>query len=266
MKLDILRAYAAPYSRIVTKKGFHHLYIDGFAGPGSHVSRQTGEIVRGSPLNALDTAPPFKEYHFIDANQKRAGQLRRYVGNRSDVYIYTGDCNDILLREVFPHAKYDDYRRALCLLDPYNIGLSWEVVATAGRMRSIEIFLNFMMIDMNMNVLLSHPEKADPAQVARMTRFWGDESWRDVAYEDDPQSNLFTSSAKVKVEDANEKIAEAYRRRLLEVARFRFAPVPLRFPNRLGATIYYLFFASPDPTANKIVQQIFDKYRQRKWF
>ena len=70
----------------------------------------------------------------------------------------------------------------------------------------------------------------------------------------------------MKVGDANEKIAEAYRRRLLEVAGFKFAPAPLRFPNSLGATIYYLFFASPNPTANKIVQEIFDKYRRRKWF
>ena len=67
-----------------------------------------------------------------------------------------------------------------------------------------------------------------------MARFWGDESWRDVAYEDDPQANLFGDSDKVKVGDANEKIAEAYRRRLLEVAGFKFAPAPLRFPNSLG--------------------------------
>ena len=34
VKLDILREYAAPYSKILAAKGFHHLYIDGFAGPG----------------------------------------------------------------------------------------------------------------------------------------------------------------------------------------------------------------------------------------
>jgi three-Cys-motif partner protein len=94
-----------------------------------------------------------------------------------------------------------------------------------------------------------------------MNRFWGDESWRAVTYEEDPQGHLFEDSVKVKVDDANEKIAEAYRQRLVEVAGFKFAPRPLRFPNSLGATIYYLFFASPDPTANKIVTQIFDKYR-----
>jgi three-Cys-motif partner protein len=169
-----------------------------------------------------------------------------------------------LLHTIFPRVRYEDYRRALCVLDPYNIDLSWEVVAAAGRMRSIEIFLNFMVMDMNMNVLLSRPDKADPEQVARMNRFWGDDSWRAVAYQDDPQGSLFGGTAKIKVVDANDKIAEAYRQRLLEVAGFRFAPIPVRFLNSNGATIYYLFFASPDPTANKIVQQIFDKHRQGK--
>lgn len=265
VKLDILREYASPYSKIVSAKGFHHLYIDGFAGPGSHLSRASGEVVAGSPLNALATQPPFKEYHFIDADPTRVEQLRQYTAERNDVYTYTGDCNEILLRDVFPRAKWEDYRRALCVLDPYNIGISWQVVATAGKMRSIEIFLNFMIMDMNMNVLLTRPDKADATQLLRMNRFWGDESWRDVAYQEDPQTKLFGEPDKLKVENANEKVAEAYRRRLIGTAGFKFAPVPLRFPNRLGATIYYLFFASPDPTANEIVQQIFEKYRRRNW-
>ena len=120
-----------------------------------------------------------------------------------------------------------------------------------------------MVMDMNMNVLLSNPKKADPLQAARMTRFWGDDSWHGVAYEVDRQRDLFDEPATIKVGDANEKIAEAYRKRLLGVAGFQFAPAPLAFSTKRGATIYYLFFASPDPTANRIVQDIFDKYRKK---
>ena len=137
VKLAILREYAAPYSKIMASKGFHHLYIDGFAGPGSHISRATEEIVPGSPLNALATQPPFKEYHFIDADPARVEQLRSYAGDRPDVHIYAGDCNELLSLKVFPRAEYTDYKRALCVLDPYNIDISWEVVRTAGHMRSV---------------------------------------------------------------------------------------------------------------------------------
>ena len=82
-----------------------------------------------------------------------------------------------------------------------------------------------------------------------------------LLYELSRQSSLFSEAEEVKVEDANEKIAEAYRGRLLDVAGFGYAPQPLRFVNSLGRTIYYLFFASPNPTGNKIVEDIFRKHR-----
>ena len=150
------------------------------------------------------------------------------------------------------------------MLDPYNINLSWAIVAAAGKRKSIEIFLNFMVMDMNMNVLLRHREKAKHAQISRMDRFWGDRSWQEVAYEISRQKNLFQDSEEIKVEDANERIAEAYRVRLSDVAGFAFVPQPLRFVNSLGRTIYYLFFASPNETGKKIVEQIFEKYRTKQ--
>jgi three-Cys-motif partner protein len=127
-------------------------------------------------------------------------------------------------------------------------------------MKSAEIFLNFMVMDMNMNVLLHHPENALPSQIERMNRFWGDESWRNVIYT--WQATFFGSDEQVKLADSNAKIAEAYRKRLKEVAGFEFVPAPLPFLNENGATIYYLFFASPNKTGHKIVVDIFGKYRR----
>lgn len=131
-------------------------------------------------------------------------------------------------------------------------------------MKSIEIFVNFMIMDINMNVLLRDPTKAEAAQVARMDNFWGDRSWRDIAYERSSQGNLFGQSEDVKVDDANDKIAAAYRERLIDVAGFGYAPGPLRFVNSLGRTIYYLFFASPNQTGKKIVEAIFEKHRKKQ--
>jgi three-Cys-motif partner protein len=122
-----LNQHAAAYASILDAKcrqaipSLKWLYIDAFVGPGVHLSKKTGKIVAGSPLIALQTTPPFFEYHFIDADQARADQLRTIAGPRNDVHVYSEDCNQVLLRDVFPRAKYKDYRRALCLLDPYNI-------------------------------------------------------------------------------------------------------------------------------------------------
>jgi three-Cys-motif partner protein len=160
VKLDIVREYAAAYSTILSNQGFKHIYVDAFAGPGVHLSWNTGEWVMGSPLNALAVEPPFKEFHFIDADGNRAAQLKELSGNRPEVFTYEGDCNDILPSRIFPRAEYSKYGRALCLLDPYNIDLAWNVMAAAGKMKTIEIFLNFMIMDMNMNVLRQIPAKS----------------------------------------------------------------------------------------------------------
>jgi three-Cys-motif partner protein len=258
VKVEIVRAYATEYSKIMANQHLikRHIYIDAFAGPGVNLSRASGEYIPGSPLNALLVQPPFDEFHFIDADGHRTERLRQLAPNHPNVFTYEGDCNAILPEKVFPRAEYKDYARALCLLDPYNIDLSWQVVLQAGRMQTIEIFVNFMIMDINMNVLRRNPERVDRNQIDRMNRFWGDESWRDIAY--DATSNLFGWDEKVA---GNEAVVRAYRKRLKEVAGFRYVPEPMPMRNSRGATVYYLFFASPNPTGNKIVEHIFNKYR-----
>jgi len=178
VKLDIVREYATAYSTVLNapaqKNLRGHIYVDGFAGPGVHLSKQTGRHVAGSPLNALLVQPPFREFHLIDMDGGKAKALHELTADRKDVFVYEGDCNEILLEKVFPRARFEDYRRALCLLDPYGLHLNWEVIRTAGQMRSIEIFLNFPVMDMNMNVLWRNPDKVQKSQAERMDAFWGD--------------------------------------------------------------------------------------------
>ena len=62
-------------------KGLSHVYIDAFAGAGFHLSKTKGEMVRGSPLNALLVQPPFKEYHLIDLNGDKVDFIGEPRGN-----------------------------------------------------------------------------------------------------------------------------------------------------------------------------------------
>ena len=104
-----------------------------FAGAGIHVAKRTGESILGSPLNALNIDPPFKHYHLIDLDGERIEYLRRITKDRQDVTVYESDCNTVLLDDVLPKVRYEDYRRALCILDPYRLNPDWTVVAKAGR-------------------------------------------------------------------------------------------------------------------------------------
>lgn len=260
IKLDIVRKYASAYSNIMSNQSEirKHIYIDAFAGAGKHVSKETGELVLGSPLNALAVKPPFDEFHLIDLHGGKTAELRKSVGTRQDVFVYEQDANKILLERVFPRCRYEDFHRAFCLLDPYKLNVDWNVILTAGKMRSIEIFYNFMIMDANMNVLWHNPDKVADSQAKRMDYVWGDHSWREVAYR--KEQDLF---GEIEEKADNEVIVEAFRKRLKDVADFKYVPKPIPMRNQRGAVVYYLFFASQNKTGASIIEDIFKKYRER---
>jgi three-Cys-motif partner protein len=207
-------------------------------------------------LNALSVEPPFSEYHFIDLDNERVRALEDFAADHGGVHLYHGDANSVLIEDIYPHLSYTSYRRALCMLDPYGLQLNWEVIKRAGELGTVEIFLNFPIHDMNRNVLIKDPSKMDPRQVQRMDDFWGDNSWRDVAYA--TTDNLFGYEEKI---CTNDSLAEAFRKRLLEAAGFAYVPEPVYMRNSNSAGLYYLFFAAQRPVAANIVGDIFDSYR-----
>lgn len=259
IKLEIIKKYAKAYSTILSKqKGLQHVYIDAFAGTGIHISKTSKEFVPGSPLNALLVEPPFNEYFFIDLDCRKIENLREISKERRNVHIFEGDCNEKLLKDIFPKVKYDDYRRGLCLLDPYGMQINWKVIETAGKMGSIEIFLNFPIMAINRNVLRRIPDSASESSIQRMNDLWGDDTWRNVAYI--KEQTLFGFDD---IKEPSIKIVNAFKERLKKVAFFEYVPEPLPMRNTRGAIVYYLFFASPKATANKIILDIFKRYRNR---
>jgi three-Cys-motif partner protein len=141
------------------------------------------------------------------------------------------------------------------------LDLSWGVIEASGRLKTIDLFLNFPIMDANRNALWRDPERVSPDQAARLTRYWGDDSWRDVAYRPSPQLGLFEEELE-KV--GNDEIVAAFAQRLREVAGFANVPDPLPMKNSQGAVVYYLYFASHKDVANKIVKDIFRKHSSRR--
>lgn len=115
-----------------------------------------------------------------------------------------------------------------------------------------------MIMDMNRNVLWRDAAKASPRQIERLNAFWGDETWRQVAY-----TKVNTLFGQEDEKTTNKAIVDAFRERLKKVAGFKNVPEPIPMKNRSGAVIYYLFFASQKPVASNIVKDIFHKYRSR---
>jgi three-Cys-motif partner protein len=68
VKRAIIKKYAAAYTKIMQSQrtkipSLSWIYVDAYAGPGYHFSKERQEFVEGSPLIALNTEPPFDQYH-----------------------------------------------------------------------------------------------------------------------------------------------------------------------------------------------------------
>jgi three-Cys-motif partner protein len=115
----------------------------GFSGAGLHRSKTTGSTVEGSPARALRVSPPFDGYYFIDLDSKKTDYLAGLCRDRAGATIITGDCNQILKNTLLPQIRFENYKRALCLLYPYGLHLGWEVIHQAGQSGAVDMFLNF---------------------------------------------------------------------------------------------------------------------------
>jgi three-Cys-motif partner protein len=264
LKLKILQEYGSAYTGAFTGRGsrLKKFYIDAFCGAGAHISKTTGNQVEGSPTLALSVEPPFDHFYFIDIDANKTDHLRTICEGRTDVTIRTGDTVPILKNEVLPKIHYKMFNRALCLLDPYGLHLEWEVIRQAGQSKAIDMFLNFPVMDMNRNAIWHKPSRVSQANIDRMNRFWGDDSWKKSAYGEHPQRDMF-DGAKI-VKQNNDAIVAAFRDRLKKFAGFEYVPEPMPMRNDKNAVVYYLFFASPKPVADRIIKDIFKKYWDAK--
>jgi three-Cys-motif partner protein len=254
VKEEIVSKYASAYSRIMASR-FHHIYIDGFCGPGYLIPKSGEEVVKGSPLRVLDIDPKFQEYHFIDQEPTKIEFLQTSIGGRKDVTLYCEDCNQVLVNSIFPEIKYTDFKRALCFLDPYGVHLHWEVFRKAAEMGTIELIINFSISAINRTVLRKDFNAIDPIASDRMTCFWGDNSWLNECY----SLNLFGDPMK----DRYDRIAQVFRRRLKDIAGFAHVPEPVPMRNSRRSIVYFLFLAAQYPESERIFESIFKRYRKK---
>jgi three-Cys-motif partner protein len=260
LKLEIVEKYGSAYTAaFANQRGLKKYYVDAFSGAGVHISKRSGGQIDGSPARALKTTPPFDGFFFIDMDAQKTAHLGKLCANGCDVHIETGDASKYLTQKLLPTIKYEEYKRALCLFDPYGLHLEWRAMEMAGQSRAIDMFLNFPVMDMNRNAIWRNPAAVPKEGIDRMNSFWGDESWREAAYAEHPQGNLFGAPDIIK--QGNSAIVDAFRERLRKAAGFQFVPEPLPMKNRTNAVVYYLFFASQKPVAQKIIDSIFKKYR-----
>ena len=266
IKLQIIREYTAAYTTILKEQSWcrSYAYIDAFAGGGEFVSKEDQErLIPGSPMNALNVPNKFTEYHFIDIEQSKIDKLRELTTERPEkksIQFYVGDANQVLRKNIIPKFPYSSFKRALCILDPYGVDIEWATIASLAPVKTMDVFINFPLMDINRNAALKKLETADPQQGARLTKIWGDESWKELIYVE--QGGLFNAPVLIKKIRGNEILKQGFRERLKHKAGFSCVPEPILMRNKTGGSLYFLFFASQKQVAQNIAQHIFENYRE----
>lgn len=255
-KIEIVTKYAAAYATALKNQPFRRFYIDGFTGGGVAVRKDTKDQVVTTARRILAIEPAFDGYHLVDFDVGKSAAMRLACAGREQAVAYCGDANEIL-PPIFESMRRSESKRALCFLDPYKILLSWRVLESAGRMGTIEGFINFPTHDVQRNVLTKDPSKIPPTGAARMTAMWGDDSWRQVAYA--PQATLFGD---VEEKQSIDALLVAFAARLKTVASFGHVSKPLAMRNNEGAIVYHLLFVTQHPLALKIANGVLKPYHQ----
>jgi three-Cys-motif partner protein len=266
IKLHIIREYAAAYTTILKEQSWcrSYAYIDAFAGGGEFVAKEDQErLIPGSPMNALNVPNKFTEYHFIDIEHSKIDRLKALTSERPEkklIHFYVGDANQVLRKKILPKFPYSSFKRALCILDPYGVDIEWATIASLAPIKTMDVFINFPLMDINRNAALKKLETADPQQGARLTKIWGDETWKELAYVE--QTQLFDAPVLIKKIRGNEVLKQGFQERLKHKAGFSCVPEPILMHNTIGGSLYFLFFASQKQVAQNIAQHIFENYKE----
>ena len=109
-----------------------------------------------------------------------------------------------------------------------------------------------------MNVLWRNSEHVSELHRERMTKFWGDNSWENAAYQ--ATQGLFEE---MQEKSSNEEVAEAFRARLKKVGGFKLCPKANADAQYQRSRRLFPVLCAQQPTADKIVKDIFAKYAHR---
>ena len=267
-KLARLSKYLSAYMRIFKKneraQWYTTSYVDAFAGTGFRAKRRTEEPVlfndpdaeefqKGSAAIALDVAPPFDRYIFVDQNPEYIRELRalREKYPACNIEVHENDANQFL--SVWCRQTNWERNRAVVLLDPYGMQVEWNTIVSIATTKAIDLWILFPL-GQAVNRMLTKTEP-DPSWARSLNRFFGTDEWKEAFYRQTGQGRLFDDAVAVEKTADFALIGDFFVHRLQSV----FAGVaerPLALRNSKNIPIYLFCFASANSKGAKVAIKI----------
>lgn len=262
-KLDYLRRYIDVFETSMRNKWDERNYIDLFTGPGKNHVRETGLILLGSPLIALNTRYPFTGYFFIDSSEEYTFALdQRCINSQhySNIVIRSGDCN-VLIDDIFMTLKKSERSSLnLAFLDPEGLELQWSTVAKLASVRRMDLIIHYSQTGLNRAM----PDAFESNEQTMIDRFFGGLEWREIYKKYKRREEQFI----------HRQLMDLYKKKLhalgyAEVLRDdETNDEPLIRNAKRNSPLYRLLFASKHPLGHEFWQKITgrDVYGQRRLF
>lgn len=273
-KLAMLSKYLPAYTTALKKQPFRLAYIDAFAGTGYRTlksepnsselmfpelaEKESQQFLKGSAKIALETAPAFDKYIFIEKDTEKVAELaslkKEFPDRASKIEIVNTDANEYLLERC---TRFDwSNHRAVLFLDPFGMEVNWETIEAISNTKAIDLWLLFPL-GVAVSRLLRKDAKIDQANREKLNRFFGAEKWYDEFYKSSDTSNLlFAEAGSRRVKEANFDAIEKYFISRLKEIFAGVAENPYRMFNSKNNPLYLLCFASANPKGAKVAIKI----------
>ena len=265
-KLDILEKYLNAYTTALKKKPteanpFKLVYIDAFAGTGEiSLNRDYDErdTIEGSARRAIKIRDkPFDRLIFIERDSRRYARLEalRKDNRARDIWTENADAN-VYLRDL--RADWRSWRGVL-LLDPFATEVEWTTIEKIASFNALDTWILFPVSAVaRMMPVSKNPEDISRKWSERLTRVFGDESWKRL-YSPNPQQSLFGDELYQR-DPGTDGIIKTFRGKLESLFGRRFVDASRTFVNSQNSPLFEFMFCVGHergvPTAKKIVRDI----------
>ena len=171
--------YAGLFSKAMKDSVQHRAYIDLFCGPGKARHRNSGKVVPGSPLMALNIEVPFDKYVFCDHDRENINALKQRVVDfdRETISLFAIDSNRDTQQVINALPRYSAANKGLafCFVDPFNTkNLKFETIRKLADAIRVD-FAVLIPTGMDLNRNEHHYIKESNTTV---DEFLGTSSWR----------------------------------------------------------------------------------------
>ena len=220
------------------------MYVDAFAGTGDISLRLADDDARafidGSAKLAIGIGEkPFDRLIFVEKDAQRYKQLvtLRKENPGRDIRTENSDANSFLSN------LQEDWRawRGVLFLDPFDTEVEWATIEKIAALNALDTWILFPISAIaRMLPISKNPDDISQAWADRLTRIFGDESWR-ALYHVNPQQSLFGDELHQR-DPGVAGISSLYKRKLKALFGQRFMETSKTFVNSKNSPLFEFIF------------------------